>query len=140
MRHKEGKQAMQLFSQSSSCSSLRDVNLSLSLSKESYQSLSLKYRLCPVIFGSDRLYWLVLLSAVLFVPSDNHCHQLEEHPVPLPPPGETSLSLCSFLVPKVARAYRTLLCCPVCWCGWAAVAARELVRWTICGRIGNTCG
>lgn len=55
MHHKEDKQAVQLFSQSTSCSSLRDVNLSLSLSKELFCLYLFQYRLCPVLFGLNRL-------------------------------------------------------------------------------------
>lgn len=116
------------------------IRLFHSAKKQSFQSLSLNYRLCPVIFGSDRqhcrsclvLYYLCRLPSI--------ATNWRNNPVPLPPPGETLLSLGSFLVPKLARAYRTLLCCLVCWCGWTAGVGRELVRWTVCVRIGNTCG
>lgn len=118
----------------------------------SLKSIFISVALVSVVSGNIRVGPTGRQAKVLLVlrSSVASCSIIRAACQPLPPSGGTpfllpllqklQLSHRSFLVPKLARAYRTLLCCLVCWCGWAVVAGPESVCWTSSRRIDNTCG
>ena len=126
MHHKEDKQAMQLFNQSSSCSSPRDFICLF----HSVKNISISVPLVSVVSGNIRVgptgkqadEPLVLRTwaacAVLFVPSANQC-LIWNNSVPLTPPGETSAESPFFSCAETCARIQnySLLCCLLVWVG-----------------------